>query len=129
MAPPRSLVHRARAELHRWRRTLPHAVRAELRDWREAPIILVGIAVDPEAERDHALWTAQLREYVNSHEEIGFFLQERQFQICRAHAVARDVIETGLIATGFRCPRQRTTCPFARASALVPGRALALTGR
>ena len=80
----------------------------------------------PSFEREHAAWTHQLVEYINSHEEVEFHLKERTFHICRAHAEARRVIATGRIAADFACPVGAAACPFAAAAALVPGQAIRL---
>jgi hypothetical protein len=129
MAARRPLTVRAQAEFKRWQRTLPPAKRADLRRWREPPFVLVATPVDAELARENEQWTAELREYVNSHEEIDFFLREYRGHICRAHADARRVIDTGVIPPGFRCPRDAASCPFASASALAAGQALHLVTR
>jgi len=128
MAGPRPLTRRARAAMRRWLPTLPFAARRALRRtvWRDPPIELVGIPVDPESARENAAWCRQMIEYINGHEEIGFYLQERRFHICRSHAAARRVIERGVIDAGFVCPRGEAACPFAGAAAIVPGRAVML---
>jgi len=128
MAAPHPLTRRARAALRGWLPTLPRATRATLRPttWPDPPIALLGVASDPELAHEEAQWTRQLGEYINGHEEIGFFLQERRFHICRAHAAARRVIATGVIPAGFVCPRAAAGCPFAGAAALVPARAIRL---
>ena len=81
----------------------------------------MGQQIDAETERENRLWTQQLAEYVNAHEEVGFFLQERHFHICRAHAAARAVIERGTIPAGFSCPRTAADCPLASAGTLAGG--------
>jgi len=121
------LARRARAELARWRRRLPARVRADLVEWREEPFVLVGVPVDPEELNDAAMWTESLREYVQTREDLVFHLEERTFHICRAHPRARTVIETGVIAADFTCPRGQ--CPFAAASRCAGGRAVQLTRR
>jgi hypothetical protein len=141
---------RARDELRRWCTRLPPEERAELgslldrradhvfhqapagdrcREWHELPIVLLGQPIDAEIERENRLWTQQLAEYVNAHEEVGFFLQERRFHICRAHAVARAVIARGTIPAGFTCPRAATDCPLASAGALAGGARIDLRPR
>jgi hypothetical protein len=142
MTARKPLRLRAGAELRRWRIRLPPDERDELgrlldrradhvfhqatvsdgcSEWHELPIVLLGQQIDVETERENRLWTQQLAEYVNAHEEVGFFLQERHFHICRAHAAARAVIERGTIPAGFSCPRAAADCPFASAGALVSG--------
>src|SRR5689334_2088712 len=110
-----SLDRLARIALRGWIRTLPRATRTDLRltSWRDQPLELVAMPVDAEAATEHEAWTDQLREYIDGHEEIGFFLQERRFHICRAHPAARRVIATGTIPAGFTCPRAHAACPFA----------------
>lgn len=122
------LGRRASAALREWKATLPASVRADLtlRSWRSHPVTLIAVAVDSEQARDAELWTTELIEYINSHEEAGFYLQERRFHICRAHAAARRVIHTGVIPAAFACPRGEPRCPYAGAAALVPDRALRL---
>jgi hypothetical protein len=71
----------------------------------------------------------ELREFVDSHEEIGFFLGERRFHICRALPAARQVIARGLIPADFFCPGGAIDCPFAAASAHVSGLQIRLTLR
>jgi hypothetical protein len=131
MAGARILGRRARAELKRWLPTLPAVARAALRRtvWSDPPIALVGMPVDPEAVAEHLAWLRQLREYVNAHEEVEFYLKERTFHICRAHAAARRVVEGGVIPAGFRCPRGAAACPLATAAACVPGQAVLLVPR
>lgn len=128
MSARHRLTRRARAALRAWRATLPTEARAGLRlpSWRDQPLELIGAPVDAELAHDTALWTAQLVEYINSHEEVGFYLQERRFHICRAHAVARRVVRTGVIPADFACPRRATDCPFAAAAACFPGRVVKL---
>jgi hypothetical protein len=73
------------------------------------------------------MWRQDLIEYLNAHPEIDFFLGERRFHICRAHAEARRVLATGGIPHDFACPLQRRACPFARALSGQPGRAIVLS--
>ena len=128
MSGRRRLARRARAALRQWRATLPADARAGLAlpSWRDQPLVLIGAPVDAALAHDAALWTAQLVEYINSHEEVGFYLQERRFHICRAHAAARRVVRAGVIPAGFACPRRAADCPFAAAAACVPGQAVQL---
>ncbi|MBL8622866.1 MAG: hypothetical protein JNK64_16235 [Myxococcales bacterium] len=128
MSGRRRLARRARAALRQWRATLSTDARAGLAlpSWRDQPLTLIGAPVDPELAYDAALWTAQLVEYINSHEEVGFYLQERRFHICRVHAAARRVVRAGVIPAGFTCPRRAADCPFAAAAACVPGQAVQL---
>jgi hypothetical protein len=122
------LGRRARAALRQWRASLPATARVglALRSWRDQPLTLIGEPVDAELAHDTALWTTSLIEYVNSHEEVGFYLQERRFHICRAHAAARRVVCTGVIPAGFECPVRAAACPFAAAAVLVPAHAVRL---
>ncbi|GAB5549606.1 MAG: hypothetical protein RLO52_20355 [Sandaracinaceae bacterium] len=85
------------------------------------PIEVVGRFVDPEDARDDALARQQLLEYVNAHPELEFFLRERRFHICRAHAAARSVLRSGVIPAGFECPLRERSCPFERALAQGEG--------
>lgn len=128
MTPRHRLGRRARDALRKWKATLPASVRADLAlpSWRSHPLTLIAVAVDSEQARDAEQWTTELIEYINSHEEVGFNLQERRFHICRAHAAARRVIHTGVIPAAFACPRGEPSCPYAGAAALVPDRALRL---
>lgn len=128
MSGGRRLARRARAVLRQWRATLPTEARAGLAlpSWRDQPLALIGAPVDAELAHDDALWTAQLVEYINGHEEVGFYLQERRFHICRAHAAARRVVGTGVIPAGFACPRRAADCPLAAAAACVLGQAVRL---
>lgn len=128
MSDRHRLGRRARAALRRWRATLPAAARVglALRSWRDQPLTLIGAPVDAELAHDAARWTTDLIEYINGHEEVGFYLQERRFHICRAHAAARRVVRAGVIPGGFTCPRRAADCPFATAAACVPGQAVRL---
>jgi hypothetical protein len=120
---------RAREALATWQRQLTPAVRAELRHLgprSPSEVTLVAHPVDGELEREHRMWTRDLRDYVNSHEEVGFFLQERRYHICRAHAAARTVIATGTISAAFQCPLRDRACPFAGASERAGGAVLHL---
>jgi len=118
------LARRARAELARWRRTVPARVRADLAAWREESFVLVGVPVEVEELNEAAMWTDELREYVQTREDLVFHLEERSYHICRAHPLARVVVETGVIAPDFACPRGE--CPFAAASRCAGGRAVQL---
>ena len=118
------LERRARAELARWRRTVPARVRADLANRREAPLVLVGVPEDVEARDEAEMWTDELREYVQNREDLVFHLEERTFHICRAHPSARLVVETGVIAPDFTCPRD--ACPFVAASRCAGGRSVQL---
>jgi len=72
-------------------------------------------------------WTDDLREYVQTREGLVFHLEDRTFHICRSHPLARTVIETGVSAANFECPRAE--CPFAAASRCAGGRAVQLVAR
>ncbi|WP_157068989.1 hypothetical protein [Sandaracinus amylolyticus] len=93
-------------------------------EWHELPIQLRGYFVDPETHRENAMWTRDLNEYVNSHEDVSFFLVHRSFHICRAHAIAREVARTGVVPAGFACPFAHAACPFERALDGAAGRAI-----
>lgn len=125
MAAPRSLTLRARAEFSRWQQAKTADLPAIRR--RKSPIVLEAVPVDRELERETAMWTAQLRDYINAHEDIDFYLKEFRGHICRAHSAAREVVATGVIPAGFTCPRGAPSCPFATASCLADGQALRLT--
>lgn len=98
-------------------------------EWHELPIELHGHFIDPEEQREHAMWKQELCDYIQAHEELRFFLVERSFHICRAHAVARRVAATGVVPADFSCPFARGDCPFIRALAVRPGHAIALVPR
>jgi len=123
----KELGRRAQAELVRWRLTLPARERADLVVWREEAFVLVGVPVDGEELNDAAVWTDDLREYVQTREGLVFHLEDRTFHICRSHPLTRTVIETGVIAANFECPRAE--CPFAAASRCAGGRAVQLVAR
>lgn len=80
-------------------------------EWHELPITLRAYPAGTASEKENALWKRQLGEYINGH-EVQFFLAERRFHICRAHACARRVGETGLIPRDFVCPFADGACPF-----------------
>lgn len=146
---PRSLIDGAtaarREATERWWSALDDETRRELeglddpaRDditktaagpgrWAALPLALCGHFVDPEDARDDAMWRQDLIEYLNAHPEIGFSVEHRRFHICRAHAHARRVLETGRIPHDFACPLARSSCPFARALAHQPGRTIVLS--
>ncbi len=109
MSGRRRLARRARAALRQWRATLPTDARVGLAlpSWRDQPLVLIGAPVDAALADDAALWTAQLVEYINSHEEVGFYLQERRFHICRAHAAARRGRARRRHPGGLRVPAPR----------------------
>ena len=77
----------------------------------------MGVWVDPELARENALWTQERIEYINAHPEVGFYLRERLFHICRAHPQARRVVQRGIVPTDWRCPLGRSACPFAAVTA------------
>ena len=94
-------------------------------EWQELPIQLRGFfAVDPLAKIENEMWTEQLQEWVTSHDDVVFFLEERKFHICRAHPKARRVLETGVVPATFACPLGRQRCPLA--SAVRPGCSIVL---
>jgi hypothetical protein len=80
--------------------------------------------VDPLAKIENEMWTEQLQEWVTSHDDVVFFLEERKFHICRAHPKARRVLETGVVPATFACPLGRQRCPLA--SAVRPGCSIVL---
>lgn len=104
------------------------AARVEGRtEWHPLPIRLrARFDLDPAAAREDAAWKAQLREWIDGHEDIDFFLVSRRFHVCRAHRVAREGVCRGVIPAGFVCPLRDTTCPFTTALALAPGASLVL---
>lgn len=103
---------------------------AWLTDDEGHPVVeLRGRFVDPEDAIDDALWRQELIEYIDAHPEIVFFLEERRFHICRAHAVGRRVAKTGVVPRDFVCPLADRACPLQRASELGVGRAIALEAR
>ena len=61
--------------------------------------------------------------------ELDFSVGPRRFHICRAHADARRVLETGRIPHDFVCPLGRSSCPFGRALEQQPGQAIVLSVR
>jgi len=86
--------------------------------WVRLPIRVVA---EPEPDdvtaEEIAMWTAQLREWIESHPGVPFFFTERGFHVgCQRHARAREVLRTGHIPAGFWCPLAREACPFARVS-------------
>jgi hypothetical protein len=93
----------------------------------ELPLELRADFVDAEDARDDAMWRADWIEYLNAHAEIAFFLEGRRFHICRAHADARRVARAGRIPHDFACPLASASCPFTRALARRPGRAIVLS--
>jgi hypothetical protein len=116
-----ALQQRADHSLRRWSATLPPDEREQLRRRRGGPraASLIG---EPLNDAGALIPDLQdLREFVDSHEELGFFLGERRFHICRAHPAALQVVTGGLIPAGFRCPAGDADCPFAAASAHVSG--------
>jgi hypothetical protein len=82
--------------------------------WHELPITLVALHAGTESPKENAFWQRQLGEYINGH-EVKFFLAQRTFHVCRAHAIAREVGRTGVIPADFACPLQEAACPFERA--------------
>jgi len=102
---------------------------AEPARWAALPLELRGRFVDPEDARDDAMWRQDFIEYLNAHPEIDLAVGARRFHICRAHADARRVLETGRIPHDFGCPLGRPSCPFARALAQQPGHGIALSVR
>lgn len=127
----RNLSEAQRDEVTAWWRSLDEKARRELtaapsRSGPDGPeVVLQGRPVDPLEQAENELWTAQLREYVNSH-DVPFFMGERRFHICRAHRTAQQVAETGVLPAAFSCPFGRAACPFAAALSLHPGRAVHL---
>lgn len=129
-SPPKRLVRKLslaqRDVVVAWWRSLDESARRELGAVRSRPgaqepeLVLAGRPVDPLEQAENEQWTAQLCEYVNSH-DVPFFLEEQRFHICRAHAAARKVAETGVLPADFSCPLRQSTCPFDAARSLHPG--------
>ncbi|MFK7987058.1 MAG: hypothetical protein AB8I08_13620 [Sandaracinaceae bacterium] len=94
--------------------------------WEALPLRVVAQFADPEDERDHERAIRDLTEYINGHPNRPFYLRQRTFHICRAHARARRVIAEGWIPAGFRCPIACAACPFVSALSTHPGKALRL---
>jgi hypothetical protein len=94
--------------------------------WHEIPIELRGALIDEENDIEHKQAKQQLLEYIANHEEIHFFLVDRQFHICRAHPVARDVIRAGHLPADFVCPVDEASCPMRTILAACPGRSVRL---
>ena len=93
--------------------------------WRELPLELVGEFIEPDsAPFSHDELQQQLLEFVNNHEEIEFFIVERKFHICRAHAAARQIVADGILPADFSCPLSSDDCPMRRLLALEPGKSL-----
>ena len=82
--------------------------------WHALPLTLHGFHAGTESAKENAFWQEQLREYIDGH-EVKFFLAQRTFHVCRAHAVAREVIATGIVPADFACPFANDACPFAAA--------------
>lgn len=118
-----------REDVEAWWRSLDTSARAAVRllcdtrqddlglvgdeaGWRELPIEIRGRFVDPEDAVDASRWRREFIEYINAHPEKGFFLRERTFHICSAHADARRVLADGVIPADFVCPRRDAACPF-----------------
>ena len=128
-------MHRPRVAA--WWQRLDPASRADLaarwgrpRASAEAEVELRGVFVDDATARedqlDNAMWSRDFREYVTAHEELVFHVPERSFHICRAHRMARAVLEAGVIPAGFACPLGRAACPFVAAQSARPGAAMHL---
>lgn len=134
-SPPKRLLRTLSAaqrdEVAAWWRSLDENARHELgaapsRSGSDEPeMVLQGRPVDPQEQAENEQWTAQLREYVNGH-EVPFFMEEKRFHICRAHRIAREVTETGVLPAAFSCPLEQAACPFAAALSLHPGCAVHL---
>ncbi|MFV8752779.1 hypothetical protein ACNOYE_19720 [Nannocystaceae bacterium ST9] len=105
-------------------------------EWHELPIELRGEIVDEQDladQADEAQAHQDLLEYICGHEEIHFFLTERSFHLCRAHARAREVVRAGWLPSGFECPLADANCPMRRVLVASAGKSLrlrvALAGR
>jgi len=97
--------------------------------WQELPIELVGELVDDGAEFEHEQLKQELLEYINNHEEVQFFLLDRSFHICRAHAMAREVIEEGVLPADFVCPLGNAACPMRTILLHAQGKSVAIRVR
>lgn len=98
-------------------------------DWRaESPRKIPAYLSIYESNRvDSALSYWSLLEFVNNHEDIGFFLVRRSLHICRAHEEARRVLCDGLLPASFVCPLQQSACPMRNILAASPGKALRIS--
>lgn len=94
-------------------------------EWHPLPIELRGRIVDDDDRIDDRLARQELLEYINGH-EIQFFLVDRGFHICRAHAGARACLRAGLIPKHFVCERESADCPMRAILAHTKGRSVEL---
>lgn len=89
--------------------------------WRRLPIHLVGHFVDPEDAVDERLMSQQLLEFILNHEDVRFFLAEREYHICRQHPPAHQILRERRLPADFRCPKRGADCPMRRISDAVAG--------
>lgn len=88
---------------------------------------LRGRLVDEENRVDDRLARQQLLEFVNNHEEIQFFLIEREFHVCRSHPGAQACLKSGVIPKGFACgARPAADCPMMKILEAAGGRSVEL---
>ena len=97
--------------------------------WQELPIELVGELTDDDANFEHEELKQSLLEYINNHEEVQFFLVERSFHICRAHAAARKVLRQGYLPAGFTCPLGDSDCPMRAILLYAGGKSVVIRAR
>ncbi len=115
--PPAELLdatpERARAAVVGWWRGLSEDARAEVACALEvdAPISFVLLG-DLENEPEDDDPARDLREYIQGNAEVSFFLEEREFRICRDHAPAQRVLANGDLPAGFRCSHRGDACPW-----------------
>ena len=80
--------------------------------WNPLPLQLRGLLIEGrDADED---WDEDYYEYVLNHPEGVVFLAGRTFHICRAHAVARQTLRSGVVPADFSCPLEDAACPLRR---------------
>jgi hypothetical protein len=107
-----------RLEIRKWWRALPWRERHAMRPCEgRAPRGVTARFVEDSGTDDEGL---DFYEYLVNHDIV--LDDGRRFHICSAHPQARQVLASGLLPAGFRCPIGRDECPMRAILAVSPGR-------
>ncbi|HEY8505756.1 MAG TPA: hypothetical protein VIL46_14320 [Gemmataceae bacterium] len=149
----RAVPEDARPAVQRWWASLPEAERQEVAslwderrevyffapqandagradDWEQVPAVAGGRFVPHDDSVRMEEWLEDWQEYVSGHEELVLLPRVvvvfRTFHICRAEPAAREVVASGLLPAGFRCPAAAEDCPMRRVQRVAPNQGLHL---
>lgn len=97
--------------------------------WHRLPIVLEGRLVEPELIEERRWMRRQHLDYLVAHDGIRFFLEKREFHICRRHPPTKALLAEGFVRPSFECPHRGKTCPWRRIATFAGGAAVELVDR